>query len=132
MNEELIRKTMAKIREVGESGWDQSAYVSECGTTSCFAGWALRLSGYGVLSRGPEDGFAFHAPESGRKVLAATEAAKLLGLPLAKANEIFLFMGESISCGSEDCRLCAPNCVCGSGVDELARHVEHVTGLEGL
>jgi len=138
VNEELVRRVMAKIREVGEAGWDQRSFVSECGTTSCFAGWALRLSGYGIVPDGNGDWFMFQAPEGveprfpvpGHGVFADPEAQALLGLTDDQATAIFYFTPADDPCGYADCGYCVT--CCGSGVDEFAKHVGHVLEMEGL
>lgn len=136
MNEELIRATMAKIREVDVAEWNQSDFLAwkddECGTRSCFAGWALRLSGYGIVDDMGEGGLNFRSPE-GRAVNPNLEARTLLGITHLQADAIFYFMSSTDrTCDSPDCTLCVPGCGCGHGVEGLARHVGHVTGLEGL
>lgn len=57
-NTELLQKTMQFIKDHPEQH-DQTDYWTECGTPSCFAGWALHLSGHtcqqvrsGLLSSG--------------------------------------------------------------------------------
>lgn len=49
-NADLAERVLAKIRDEPE-GWDQDSWENECGTTRCFAGWALHLSGQPVTSR---------------------------------------------------------------------------------
>lgn len=44
MNTELLQRTMQHLLDHPEQH-DQQVWVSECGTTACFAGWALKLSG---------------------------------------------------------------------------------------
>lgn len=48
VNRKLVADVLAAIRTHESDGWDQEVFVSECGTRFCFAGWALRLGGYGV------------------------------------------------------------------------------------
>lgn len=48
VNRKLVADVLAAIRTHESDGWDQQVFVSECGTRFCFAGWALRLGGYGV------------------------------------------------------------------------------------
>lgn len=124
MNEQLIRETIAKIHEVGEQGWDQRSFVSECGTASCFAGWAMRLSGYGITRNRWNDGYDFRTPDGSRSVFLEGDARRLLGLTEDQASAIFYFIPGP---GRVD-----EDCGCGTGVDEFIKHVEHVTGLEGL
>lgn len=61
LNEALIREVVAYIR-LHRGEWDQADFVAYtadgCGTTHCFAGWALRLSGFGIGKDGD-----FIAPE---------------------------------------------------------------------
>jgi hypothetical protein len=44
MNVELLEQTMRHIIDHPETH-DQSIWISACGTTACFAGWACLLSG---------------------------------------------------------------------------------------
>jgi len=44
INTELLEQTMRHIIDHPETH-DQSQWVSKCGTTACFAGWACLLSG---------------------------------------------------------------------------------------
>lgn len=126
VNEALARSVAAKIREVGVEGWDQRMYVSECGTRFCFAGWTLRLSGYGILEDG-WGGLNFCAPGDGdgsgvygrRRVNPGLEAAKLLGLDDGRADEIF-FRGLPLV-GVEGQ---------GEGVEEFLTAVGEILGLE--
>ena len=48
VNRKLVADVLAAIRTHESDGWDQEVFVSDCGTRFCFAGWALRLGGYGV------------------------------------------------------------------------------------
>lgn len=43
-NVELLEKTMQHIKDHPEMH-DQSLWVNSCGTTACFAGWALMFNG---------------------------------------------------------------------------------------
>lgn len=43
-NVELLEKTITFIADHPEQH-EQDVWISECGTTACFAGWALRLNG---------------------------------------------------------------------------------------
>lgn len=47
INEPLLRETMAQI-EAHPELWNQSVFFrdTDCGTVGCFAGWAVKLSGY--------------------------------------------------------------------------------------
>jgi hypothetical protein len=76
LNEELLQQVADKIREVGEDGWDQAAYVSGdvCGTKYCVAGWTLVLSGYTVENQ------CFFTPDGTLVRYEDQEAATLLGL----------------------------------------------------
>lgn len=86
-NIELLKKTLSYI-ETHESDWDQSQYV--CGTSMCFAGHAVVLSGYPVsedaytpLDVLPPELRAKFVPEDswdGNSVHAAQLAAVLLGI----------------------------------------------------
>lgn len=121
MNEALVRATMSHIRAYPEF-WDQSGFVGyspECGTTHCFAGWALRLSGFGLL------GGDFTAPEgldvperlyqsdARHRVSADFTAQWLLDFTDKQVAAVFYaFQGLSL--------------------EEFARKVERVTGLSDL
>lgn len=118
MNESLVRQVMAHIR-ANQDSWNQSDFVgwSPCGTTHCFAGWALRLSGFGLV------GSVFQAPEGmelepglqvrGRIVATDFTAQWLLGFTDRQASAVFFAFQQT-------------------DVDVFAREVERVTGLSGL
>jgi hypothetical protein len=55
-NIELLKKTLNFI-EVKPDGWKQDrwATVTDCGTSYCFAGWALTLAGVPVITDGIAD-----------------------------------------------------------------------------
>jgi hypothetical protein len=48
-NIELLQKTLAHIEAHPET-WDQELWVNDCGTTACFAGHAVQLAGYELIS----------------------------------------------------------------------------------
>jgi hypothetical protein len=137
INEKLIRDTMAVVRQHAASGgWDQRTFVSDCGTSFCFAGWALRLSGYGVevLSRGTVYQQAiFISPEGERLTekigdmeypdsgALERHAAAALGLPYNKTAE-----DED---GQTQAWFSIFYCFTGD-VEELARVVQQATGVE--
>lgn len=74
LNVELMERTMTYIRDHPEE-WDQKTFVSACGTTHCFAGTALRLSGETVLY--------------GDGLVSGKQAELLLGLTSGQACEVF-------------------------------------------
>lgn len=78
VNKRLLRKTLAVI-EAHPEHWDQESYASknECGTTACFAGWAVVLSGYKLLYRHGSPSFGHGRTLS--EVVARPEDAMLGG-----------------------------------------------------
>lgn len=142
MNEKLIREVVAKIRAevaAGTGGWDQRLWIGGgnggCGTTACFAGWALRLSGYGTdyvtrpggLLDGEDWDEWFFIGEGGTPVYSADAVAgELLGLDVDDAEEIFYFMphhhiANAYADGAQEEMLAL-----------MVARVEQVTGLTGL
>lgn len=125
VNEKLVREVMTAIRQNPES-WDQDTYVrdTECGTAYCFAGWALRLSGYPVR-RGHETRHGsspyFCENDGSESILPHphVEAAALLGLTRSQSDGIFYFFQHESTSTDAD-------------VQEMADHVSRVTGLHDL
>ena len=100
MNEELIRATADKLRTVGPA-WDQQWFVSTCGTTHCFAGWALRLSGWGIVEEQTVLGkrWFMQSPDGERQESGAMyAAAELMELDRETAFDIFFHIepGEDV------------------------------------
>lgn len=58
-NAELAYKVLDHI-DAHPDSWDQSSWV--CGTTACFAGWAVRLSGATIDGQGGSDGEVVDGP----------------------------------------------------------------------
>lgn len=84
----LVQETLDAIERDPER-WSQTTFASFCGTTMCFAGWALHLSGYTVNAG------VFHDPQ-GRLVDDVEEAArKVLGFDDEQAHRIFFFFPEN-------------------------------------
>lgn len=85
MNVELIEKTMQYIIDHPKE-WNQDWFVepadTACGTTMCFAGTALALSGY-INNKNN-----FYLP-NGAPILSSTTAMFILGLTSTQASALF-------------------------------------------
>lgn len=97
-NAELAYKVLDHIDAHPEQ-WNQGRWYGadpECGTTACFAGWAVALSGHDVtLGEQTEDGHqAWSAIDGDEDALVGVVAAEDLG----------------ITDLTEPCRLCDINC----------------------
>lgn len=131
MNEQLVRDVMAHIRANAEL-WDQRDFIrtagtaggDTCRTTHCFAGWALRLSGFGLVKENfmPPQGWQFpdDAPDwvktlwrDGSVKYTDFTAQWLLGFSDAQASHVFYALQQT-------------------DVEEFAQALEQVTGLSGL
>ena len=105
-NDELIDKVMAYICEHPEE-WDQREWYSQgvCGTTACFAGHAMLLSGYSIIAEPVRCRLPgaclehvenrFVRPDGTLVSFNDLEAATLLGLSQSTAERIF-FGGFSL------------------------------------
>lgn len=104
LNRELLERTMTYIKDHPEQH-DQASYRSKCGTTMCFAGWALTLNGH-VLTNGSEDslsstlvdGIDTDSVDVLGNVFGAcfTAARSDLGLSLRQAKRLFLDMSADV------------------------------------
>lgn len=81
INVPLLRKTMEHIEQHPEE-WDQSFWMSECGTKACFAGWACVFSGVEVVYS-----WARCTTADGDSAGAAAQDA--LGLTFEDADQLF-------------------------------------------
>lgn len=85
-NTALLEQTMHQIIDHPEDH-NQGRYFNTCGTPSCYAGWAIHLSGYkeAVTRRSPyhilDDGSVLSSP--------GVFAANLLGLTEKEAQTLF-------------------------------------------
>jgi len=77
---ELHKRVMKQI-EAEPERWNQdtwSGWNRKCGTTFCYAGWAMNLSGFNLQNMtNPDD--------------VQGKAAELLGLTMGEADEIFFW-----------------------------------------
>lgn len=96
VNEQLVRDVVGKIMDVaGSGGWNQDWFADphkECGTSHCFAGWALRLSGYGVLRPDEHNPYVMEWRDPQGNEFDDTlcgEAARVLGLRYTDAEDLF-------------------------------------------
>lgn len=93
MNKPLIMDTL-KLIEENPGRWDQDAFSdkTDCGTTMCFGGWALALSGYTL-----DEQAHFHTPHGHRMSWLRVEdtAQDLLGLSDDQVESIFYFFPDS-------------------------------------
>ena len=122
INEDLIRRVVAAI-EAQPHKWDQGQFVggaawngadpSECGTTFCFAGWALYLENR--LAFDPTMGLVA-LDAHGKPASFDAVAQDLLGLTPWQAGRIFYYV---VSNGDEDVTL-----------DELKGRIFAITGVE--
>jgi len=92
-NVELLEKTMQHIMDHPEDH-NQAAYFTECGTPSCFAGWAIHLSGRTAKHEAWPTTSLMSCWEEGNcweEGLSAPGmfAAKLLGLDVSDAALLF-------------------------------------------
>jgi hypothetical protein len=84
----LVQETLDAIERDPER-WSQDSFASACGTTMCFAGWALHLSGY-TTSQG-----IFYDPQ-GHLIREVEEAArKVLGFDDEQAHQVFFYFPEN-------------------------------------
>lgn len=94
MNRELVLKTLDLI-ERDLAHWDQEQFVQNCGTTMCFGGWALHLSGYAPVQSWSDVGF--EAPD-GRKIHFSYDiedaAQQVLGFDDDQAYQVFYWQPE--------------------------------------
>jgi hypothetical protein len=122
INEDLIRRVVAAI-EAQPHKWDQGQFVggaawngadpSECGTTFCFAGWALHLENRLAF----DSAVGLVALDAHGKPRPFDVAARdLLGLTEHQAERLFYFVTSD---GDEDVTL-----------DELKGRIFAVTGVE--
>lgn len=90
LNEALVRATVAHLRDTNTL-WaqDQFGMSSECGTSACFGGWAMILSGQYKV-RGFEDWTDLKGREIDGTALHGC-ARNVLGLTEDQAQEIFYF-----------------------------------------
>jgi hypothetical protein len=80
VNDELFIAVLAQIEKHPET-WDQGVWRSACGTSFCFAGWALHLSGIQwVAPLRNEAMYRYVHTEVGTRPAWAV-AVELLGLP---------------------------------------------------
>lgn len=92
-NTELLQQTMQHIKDHPEKH-DQNDWYVSCGTTACFAGWTVLLSG--VIPTEMENlkwtGFGTN-PRTGaldwRYNAIAKEARRLLGLTMTESVTVF-------------------------------------------
>lgn len=96
VNRELISRVLAHI-EANPQEWDQRGWFwrsnrsnRSCGTKACFAGRALLLSGYQIVSTGSQFDLDTMIDPYGHVVRDYdAQAAKVLGLPVDLAKRIF-------------------------------------------
>lgn len=92
LNEALVRATVAHLRDTNTQ-WSQDQFgaASECGTSACFGGWAMILSGqYKVRGfEGWETSMDVPLPLSSGQI--HNHARDVLGLTEDQAQEIFYF-----------------------------------------
>jgi hypothetical protein len=114
LNVDLLDKTMSHIETVHafqqegmelEQGWNQGAWCerTECGTSMCFAGWAVELSGIehewkkhpdSLMS--DEPGISLSLFIDGKAADVSLTAERLLGLNGAEGARLFLSTGNDI------------------------------------
>jgi hypothetical protein len=119
-NVELIERTMQHIQDEPES-WDQQSWIGEnlCGTTACFAGRALMLSG----STAFEVTRMTHEYDEDRDMLMVrSEAARRLGL--SRDEALTLFQGGN---GRRELELMVKDLVNG---DELRNQGDYLQEAE--
>lgn len=88
VNHLLVQETLGAI-ERDPDRWSQASFASSCGTTMCFAGWALHLSGYTA-----DQGFFYD--QRGRLVNDVEDAAReVLGFDDEQAHMVFFYFPEN-------------------------------------
>lgn len=87
-NEPLAREVLAKIAEDADH-WNQFHWVSACGTSFCFAGWTLVLSGYTPVAVNDEYFSSRMVAPDGQHVNVGDEAERLLGLNEYDGEDLF-------------------------------------------
>jgi hypothetical protein len=89
VNAELCRQ-IADIIETTPAEFHMCGWVqkSECGTTMCIAGWALRLTGGNICEDANGPYFWDAQGEMSDKDIVE-DAARALGLPLGSADRLF-------------------------------------------
>lgn len=87
-NVELLERVMQHITDHPEQH-DQVAWLNECGTAACFAGWACLLSGWQpVVTYNPDDTRVM-SPDTLTEDFVSDRAGKLLGLTHREMNYLF-------------------------------------------
>lgn len=89
-NAELAYRVLDQIDAEPER-WNQNAWVIGCGTSYCFAGWALTLTGHTLVGRGAEAGSGmdldgFHRVDGS---IVGDAAARELDIDLLSADDLF-------------------------------------------
>lgn len=128
MNRELVLKTLDKI-EGDLAHWDQEQYVQDCGTTMCFGGWALHLSGHTAVKGSWIDGAHFKTPD-GTALTFASEiegsAQEVLGFDDKQMHQVFFWHPEDHFWDDETEEMT------GTREDWFAKFKEHVLAVTGI
>lgn len=111
-NEDRIRQVVAAI-EASPQQFDMRLFINECGTTFCFAGWALKLAGedmdYWRSEYWKNSQETRTPPDSVTRM--ERKAAEWLGLTTEQAVSLFYFAGV------------------GDDVEALKDYIEQETGI---
>jgi hypothetical protein len=88
VNVELLEKVMTFIKDHPDRH-NQAVWATECGTSACFAGWTILLSGgqYERLREYGNYGFTLN----GELVSPEERAAEMLGISREDAAAMFLY-----------------------------------------
>jgi len=96
-NDELIDQVMGHLREHPQE-WNQSRWVSDCGTQMCFAGHAMLMSGYTIrFMEGFDDSWPVFIDPQGVEVPSMKYSAvanDLLGLSVSQGNAVYYGLFE--------------------------------------
>lgn len=97
VNMPLVNKVLDMI-EGDVERWDQSDFISECGTFMCFGGWSLIASGYQTKTMGVGWPFTWFVSPEGLELRNAisieTAAAELLGFDEDQTYHVFHWQPE--------------------------------------
>lgn len=91
-NAELAYRVLDVIDAFPEQ-WEQGSWTTKCGTSFCFAGWALKLTGHELVDYNDEDGLSRMRLDGKQEVFGETvrdAAMRELGIIRAReADELF-------------------------------------------
>ena len=127
-NRELVEKVLDHIGQDLEH-WDQEEYVQDCGTTMCFAGWALHLSGYTAVKGSRTDGAHFKTPDGTALTFAyeiQNKAMEALGFDDDQVERVFCWHAEDHFWDVETGEMT------GTREDWFAKFKEHVLAVTGI